>query len=140
MNCPTCKRRTLSGHDQRGDKGIYCPNCERFIDARTVLKGSPPLPYEESEPDVVTRIVVELKFRGYTVLRVQQGDARRAGSDRGVPDLLVAVPGRGNEWRGLEVKKRTGQPTPEQAQLARAGLIAIVRSPEEALEAMRDDI
>ncbi len=106
-------------------------------------------PGYDDEASAQVAIVKALRGAGYTVLvtsrqrkaaRCRCGEWVRAqggdGCDKGIPDLLVWSAGAGG-WRGLEVKSRTGKATAEQAALAEAGMVRIVRTPEEALEAMR---
>jgi hypothetical protein len=90
-------------------------------------------------------IVDVLRLHGLTVLetsrrrrrcRCGRWPAGGDGCDKGTPDLLVWLPGRG-AWLGLEVKTHSTRLSPEQRALAAAGLIVIVRTPEEALAALR---
>jgi hypothetical protein len=66
------------------------------------------------------------------------GEARY-GTTPGTPDLLVTrrTWPRG-VWLGIEVKAPGGRPTPAQAALLAEGRIAIIHSPEEALQAVHD--
>lgn len=91
-------------------------------------------------------IVAVLRLHGLTVLETSRRRKRCPcgrwpaggdGCDRGVPDLLVWLPGR-DAWLGLEVKTHSTRLSPEQRALAAAGLIVIVRTPEEALAAVRE--
>jgi hypothetical protein len=87
---------------------------------------------------LVERIRRALEAEGLVVLRVGQHRADQAGTDPGAPDLLAARPGCGPVWLGLEVKRpRGGRLTPAQRRLAYAGLVAVVRSVEDALDAAK---
>ncbi len=102
-----------------------------------------------AEADIQRLIVSFLRLLGYTVLETSRHRKRCRGCgrwpaggdgcDRGLPDLLVAVPKGGGmrRWLGLEVKGAETRLSPEQQALAAAGLIVIVRTPEEALAAVR---
>lgn len=105
----------------------------------------------EREEPVQARIIRALTLAGFTVLSTVQRKRRvrcfkcgasqwppgGTGTTPGVPDLLVCVPG---GLVGLEVKGTRTQVRPEQKALARAGHIRIVRSVEEAMEAVRPHV
>lgn len=92
------------------------------------------------ESDLVIGIVDGLTLKGYTVLRVGQHRADKAGTDPGVVDLLVGHPRWGNRWVMIEckvptlpgVKTRKGRTSPEQRALQEAGMSAVVNSIEAA--------
>lgn len=104
-------------------------------------------PVYKTEGDLQAAIVRRLRAGGHVVLSTsrhrrgvvcarcgawtmpQGGD----GADRGVPDLLVHADGA--RWIGIEVKGHRTEVSPEQAALAEAGRIVIVRSVEEAVGA-----
>jgi hypothetical protein len=94
------------------------------------------------------QVVVEgLRLLGFTVLvttrhpkRCRCGRWSRAddGASRGLPDLFVTHPTRGNNWLGIELKRPGGgRLSPEQRQLAGSGSVAVVQSLEEALAALQ---
>lgn len=86
-----------------------------------------------TEAQLVQQIKEGLEWQGCTVLRVGQHRADKAGSDCGVPDLLV----RRSEWPygvwlGVEVKLPTGRLSAAQEALQQAGAIVVARSLEDA--------
>lgn len=85
------------------------------------------------EAAIVQCIIEGFTWLGYTVLRVGQWRADKAGSDPGVPDLLVSQKGWGF-LVGLEVKCQNGHISKAQKDLADDGKTFIVKSWEEALE------
>ena len=96
-----------------------------------------------SEEQVQRSIQNSLHLRGYLVLstvhRYRKGQqAAGYGASKGVPDLLVRVPRAFGEalWLGLEVKGPSTRLSPEQQALEDAGAIVVVRSPEDAHEAV----
>jgi hypothetical protein len=91
------------------------------------------------ESDLVDGIVDGLLYKGRLVMRCQQHDARRAGSDKGLPDLFVFDENK-RAWIGLEVKTPTGSVKPEQAHLADRGAVHIVRSIEEAFRVCKETL
>lgn len=91
------------------------------------------------EETLVQRAITEvLGLAGVLVLHTSAFTARGPlGTAKGVPDLLCyAEDAPGLMW-GLEVKTAKGRPTPEQKRLSDAGMYAIVRSPEEAIDASK---
>lgn len=99
-----------------------------------------------SEDTIQQCIVQGLTAYGYTVLvtsrrlkRCRNCGAWPGGADgatRGIPDLLVTRKGWGPRWIGLEVKGPTTRVRPEQKALMESGMIVIVRSWEEAYDAV----
>jgi hypothetical protein len=104
------------------------------------------------EEDVQHTIVEGLRALGYTVLQTSRRGIRGVcpgcgtriksyggdGADKGTPDLLVSKPGWLGAWIGLEVKSPTGVLRPEQRELAQRCMVFVVRSWEEALEAVQN--
>jgi hypothetical protein len=99
-----------------------------------------------TEADVQKLIVAYLRLHGLTVLetsrrrrrcRCGRWPAGGDGADKGVPDLLVWLAGRGS-WLGVEVKGQKTRLSPEQRVLAARGMVVVVRTPEEALAAVRE--
>jgi hypothetical protein len=88
----------------------------------------------QSEKEICRQIVAALRRRGYTVLQVGQLIARGSGTTTGTPDLFVSRASWGGLWQPIEVKTATGKVRPEQQALINAGLSAIVRSAEQAIE------
>lgn len=102
-----------------------------------------------TEAQIQNTILDGLRALGYTVLSTSEH--RRAiacphchglftpsggrGVDKSIPDLLVGDE-QGGVWIGLEVKSASGRLRPGQAELATKGLIRVVRSLEEALDAV----
>jgi len=101
-----------------------------------------------TEDQVQAAIVRALRAAGYTVLITSRRRRRcvhcgrySAGGDgvsRGLPDLLVWDQRRGG-WIGIEVKGARTAVSPEQRELAERGMIAVVRSVEEAFAALTDE-
>jgi hypothetical protein len=92
------------------------------------------------------RVIVQaLRLLGFTVLQTSRHRKRcwrcgtwpagGDGADRGLPDLLIWSPTRG-AWIGVELKRTGGRLSPEQAALARRGMIHVARTLEEALLAV----
>jgi hypothetical protein len=92
----------------------------------------------EREREVIACIVQGLTLLGYVCLRCGQWRADRAGTDAGVPDLLVSS-ARWPEgvWLGLEAKGARTPLNAAQRALVRAGRLFIVRSWEDAIAAVR---
>lgn len=102
------------------------------------------------EDDVQRAIVEALRILGYEVLITSRRRRRcahcgrySAGGDgvtRGTPDLFV-FDQRIGAWRGMEVKGPNTRVSEEQEELLRRGMVAIVRSIEDALAVLgRKDI
>jgi hypothetical protein len=98
-----------------------------------------------TEADVQKLIVAYLRLHGLAVLETSRRRKRCPcgrwpaggdGCDKGTPDLLVWLPVPGL-WLGLEVKGARTCLSPEQRVLAARGMVVIVRTPEEALAAVR---
>lgn len=87
------------------------------------------------EADLVKGIVDGLRYKGRIVFRTGQWRADRAGNDAGLPDLFVWCPQRAG-WIALEVKTPTGRIRDAQKNLAEVGASIIVRSIQEAFEAV----
>lgn len=99
-----------------------------------------------TEADVQRLIVAFLRLHRLTVLetsrrrrrcRCGRWPAGGDGADKGVPDLLVWL-WRPGSWLGLEVKGPKTRLSPEQRHLVARGMVVIVRTPEEALAAVRE--
>lgn len=92
------------------------------------------------EETLVQKTIVDvLKLAELTVLHTSAFAAKgRLGTAKGVPDLLVHAPDVPLLIIGLEVKTTSGRPTPEQKALSEAGMYRIVRSPEDALDAVAE--
>jgi hypothetical protein len=87
----------------------------------------------QSEYAIQLDICKALRLAGCTVLHTSVMNTKGGyGSAKGVPDLLVHVPGE-KTLIGLEVKRPGGEVRPDQKALAEAGAYAIVRSVEDAL-------
>jgi hypothetical protein len=92
-------------------------------------------------------IVDALRLMGFVVLETSRRRKRcwscgawpkgGDGVSKGVPDLLVFLRGPWL-WLGLEVKGPATRLSPEQRALAAAGMTVVVRTPEEALAAVRE--
>ena len=82
------------------------------------------------EAVLVGEIVQALESEGVTVLRVGQGDVRKAGNTTGTPDLFLFAGGR---WLGVEVKTRRGRLSDAQRRLYEAGLTCVARSVADVL-------
>lgn len=95
----------------------------------------PGKPTGETESGLVRAIVEALQMSGYTVLRVGQWRADYAGSTAGTPDLFCFCP-RQSLWYGIEVKTSTGRLSPAQKRLVEAGMVHLIRSPQEAIDLM----
>lgn len=115
-------------------------------DALRILQG------KVTEEQVMQAILEALRAHGYialsTVHRVHVATCPKCaarfraaggyGADFGISDILARRDDMGTgHWLGLEVKKPGGALSPAQQDLERRGAILIVRSPQEALEAMR---
>lgn len=88
-----------------------------------------------TEAQIEAQIVEYLSaVASYTVLKTTNSKAKGpTGASRGVPDLLVRGPKYpSGVWVGLEVKGPKTQLSPEQARLADASAIHVVRSLEAA--------
>jgi Holliday junction resolvase len=78
--------------------------------------------------DASERAIVEaLRKVGAVVIHVSRS------AQRGAPDLFVAWRG---SWAALECKSKDGRLSEEQTQLVSQGLVRVVRTPLEALEAI----
>ena len=137
--CPTCSTPTRPCV-VNGKPAGFCPECFCVGDltpehAGPTVRGSSAAEtaFDGKEADLVAQIVKALRARGRTVLRCGQWRSDFAGSDAGVPDLLVACDTVGM-WLALEVKTKKGQLSPAQRALFADGRIIIVRSVSEALE------
>lgn len=82
------------------------------------------------EAVLVGEIVAALEAEGVTVLRVGQGDVRKAGNTTGTPDLFLFASG--HYWAGVEVKTKRGRLSEAQMALYEAGKTVVVRSVAEA--------
>jgi hypothetical protein len=95
-------------------------------------------PYHLLEPAVVKDITATLGRLGYETLCVGQRKARGSGTTTGYPDLSVR---RGGWPKGLccllEAKTEAGELRTEQQDLHERGWSFVVRSPREALLAIR---
>lgn len=120
----------------------------------------PPERRKMNEGQVIAEIIAALRDRGYRTpeeavaslvgvrgiyLRVQQHDARRSGSDKGVPDLMVwpfaTVKLKDQRWRMFEAKRPVGGKIyPGQAFLASIGSSVIVYSAAEVLEVLGESL
>lgn len=79
---------------------------------------------------------LKLKFKGLRVLATNKAKARVI-CDKGVPDLIVTHDSwPGSMWIGLEVKTPIGRLSKEQTELHEAGRITVVRSLDDAEEAV----
>jgi hypothetical protein len=93
--------------------------------------------YGWKEPGVDGTVVHDKFF-----LRVGQRNARGAGSTKGVPDLLVSVPGL-PFWLGFELKARNakahgrGRLRAEQRILVDAGVVHVARSWGDVMQVVR---
>lgn len=102
----------------------------------------------EREDGIQGAIVEALRWSGYEVLVTSRRRHRCShcgcyattgdGCDRGVPDLLVSLGG--SRWLALEVKGPTTRLSPEQQRLHADGRISIVRSVDEAFDAVHSDV
>lgn len=99
---------------------------------RRIQKGHP-------ERDIQEAIVKALEVCGCIVMQTSAWRQRGpSGVTPGIPDLLVRWPGLTPGYvLGIEVKAPNGRPTPEQRQAEANGfIVAFVRSPKQALEAV----
>lgn len=129
LRCPTCHGPTV-GTDRTDVR--FCTVCW------TDLRGAevPRTVRKRPEAVLVRDIVAALRAAGRTVLRVGQRRCDLAGSDAGVPDLLLWCPAR-QSWLGLEAKTAQGRLSVAQRALVEAGMVIVIRSVEDALEAAR---
>jgi len=93
------------------------------------------------EIDLVQMIRTALEYKGYTVFRTNQWRGDKAGSDPGVPDLLV----RKKDWvpgtlLGIEVKTPKGRLSQTQKWVETIGGMIVVRSVEDALKALGEKV
>lgn len=90
-----------------------------------------------TEHEIQGQMVDALRAAGLVVLETTAYRQRGpSGVDRGVPDLLVFVPGVLG-CVGLEVKAAKGRISVAQRELLNAGVIMVVRSVEDALLAVQ---
>lgn len=132
--CPVCATRLLHTAAMQDDEYV-CAECGYSGDGSGKGRAGRRRA-RQREALVVKAIVAELRARGETVLRVGQYRADMAGSDPGVPDLLVNI--QGSLWLGLEVKSpgntSPSRLTPAQRELRSARMIVVVDSVEAAVD------
>lgn len=92
---------------------------------------------DRRESEIQSSIVKLLRGFGFTVL-VTSRNLQRGGSaiQKGIPDLLVSIPGVPYAWVGLEVKTAKGRVRPEQQELHDSLKVAIVRNERQAIVAV----
>lgn len=92
-----------------------------------------------TESELQASIVSGLRLIGYTVLSTSARVSRGIrGVTKGLPDLLVThTSWPTGTWLGLEVKLPKGAIKPEQKALLEAGRIVVVRSWEDAFQAVK---
>jgi hypothetical protein len=94
-----------------------------------------------TESELQSSIKKSLKQLGYIAMstsRYNTSANRRGASEPGIPDILVTHKNwRPGMWLGLEVKTDKGKLKPEQAELLEAQRIFVVRSWEEAWNAVQ---
>ena len=83
---------------------------------------------DRRESEIQSSIVKLLRGFGFTVL-VTSRNLQRGGSaiQKGIPDLLVSIPGVAYAWVGIEVKTAKGRVRPEQQELSEARKVKIAR-------------
>lgn len=135
MDCPKCGAMMLK------QPAFYvCQYCAHFCHTEAAAPVSEAhsrqyAPFQGSEKQLIAAIKRDLEKRGYIVLRVGQLVAAGSGTDEGCPDLFVSKPGC-NQWRALEAKVGNNQPSEAQEKLIYRGVSCVVRSVEEAREAV----
>lgn len=136
--CPIHNRPLLTANGRAG----FCFECEDYPAGAASAKPSKAKQQKSfsQETQVLTPDIYKaLKACGRVALRVGQWRADRAGSDPGVPDIIVWDATR-QGWIGLEVKTERGTLSPAQQALHDIGAIIIVRSVAEALEAVGETL
>jgi hypothetical protein len=154
MTCPDCNNKLTPGTmDGRRVVACLC-GYYRYAGETTATQTTPPRPVEPKLPGLdrgiqhrtvklresalVQRIRLRLQREGFRVMRIGQYRADLAGNDKAAPDLFVTRIGE-NRWTGIEIKLPGYAPSDvraEQQALAEEGVIVIVTSESEALEAM----
>mgnify|MGYP000148992598 CR=1 FL=1 len=84
---------------------------------------------DRRESEIQSSIVKLLRGFGFTVL-VTSRNLQRGGSaiQKGIPDLLVSIPGIDYGWVGVEVKTAKGRVKPEQQELSDKKQVKIARN------------
>jgi len=155
MTCPIHNLPLAPVQDEQwGGKFVACPakSCGYTRIAPKTPQRAAERPQQASqklpkarEEDIQQAIIQTLRIHGYEVLqttvRVRKCEKcgtyptkARYGATDGVPDLFVWVEG---AWRGIEVKGPATKISDAQKRLAEKGRVVIVRSVEDALEAIR---
>jgi hypothetical protein len=153
--CPSCRQELTRTPGTVAGTIFVCTSCQRGyaqnasgLDLRRV-KRQTRVKYgayaaTATEKQIQQSIVEGLRLMGYVVLETGQRRSDLAGNTIGLPDVFCTRP----EWRtrngtgfwiALEMKKPGGRVRPAQAALVAAGVSAIVRNLDEALEVLEGE-
>lgn len=140
MTCIHCGGRAMYG-EVDGRRIAVCLACGK--DAEQQQQPKPHRPdllervNEQAERDVVAQIVAWVEAHGGTVFQYGQRDARRSGSTRGAPDLMVRLPHMPPRmFLAVEAKAANGTLSKAQRDFHAAGLTIVAHSLAEFVEAI----
>lgn len=133
--CPTCHRATrLQPSQDMLKAAVGRIKLAAVETSRVAQKGAQ---RRRPEYTLCYQVKETLELLGYVVKRTGQRRSDFGGQDAGTPDVFAAKPG-SPMWLGMEAKVDKGRLSPAQQELVDAGCSVVIRSVQDAVDAVRE--